>query len=85
VKADEAVRLHFVNDSAQTHRFSAPAFFRAAQLRDHDKALVHSGALRLPPFSDETIAFVPKAGRYEVRGDNLFRRVLGMTATIVVE
>jgi len=85
LKADEAVRLHFVNNSAQAHRFVAPAFFRTAQLRDRDRRLVRGGAVRLPPYSDETIAFIPKAGRYEVTGDNIFRRVLGMTATIVVQ
>jgi hypothetical protein len=85
LKADTPVRLRFVNNSAEAHRFSAPAFFRAAQLRDRDKSLVHGGALRLAPFSDETIAFIPRVGRYKVAGDNLFRRVLGMTATIIVE
>jgi hypothetical protein len=85
LKADEAVRLRFVNNSAQTHRFSAGAFFRGAQLRGRDKALVRGGALTVRPFSDETLALVPKAGRYKVSGDNVFRRALGMTATIVVE
>jgi hypothetical protein len=85
LKADEAVRLRFVNNSEQPHRFSAPAFFRRAELRDHDRDAVRGGALRLPPLSDRTIALVPKAGRYKVTGDNVFRRVLGMTATIVVE
>ncbi len=85
LKADEAVRLHFVNNSGQVHRFSAPGLFRNAELRDRDKALVHGGSLRLAPYSDETIAFVPKAGRYKATGDNVFRGVLGMTATIVVE
>jgi hypothetical protein len=85
LKADEAVRLHFVNNSAQAHRFSAPDFFRSAQLRDRDRRLVRGGSVRLAPYSDETIAFVPKAGRYKVSGDNIFRRTLGMTATIVVQ
>jgi urease beta subunit len=85
LKADEAVRLRFVNNSEQPHRFSAAAFFRRAQLRDRDRDLARGGALRLAPLSDRTIALVPKAGRYKVSGDNVFRRVLGMTATIVVE
>jgi hypothetical protein len=85
LKADEAVRLRFVNNSAQTHRFSAGAFFRDAQLRGRDKALVRGGALTVRPFADETLALVPKAGRYKASGDNVFRRALGMTATIVVE
>ena len=85
LKADEAVRLRFVNNSEQPHRFSAAAFFRNAQLRGRDRALVRGGAIRVAPLSDETIALVPKAGRYKVTGDNLFRRLLGMNATIVVE
>lgn len=85
LKADEAVQLRFVNDSGQTHRFSAPAFFRNAELRTRDRELLHHGSLTLPPFADETIALVPRAGHYKIRGDNLFRRVLGMTAKIVVE
>lgn len=85
LKADEAVRLRFVNNSAQPHRFLAGAFFHNAQLRGRDRERVRHGALRLAPFSDETIALVPRAGRYKVSGDNVFRRVLGMTATIVVE
>jgi hypothetical protein len=85
LKADEPVRLRFVNNSGQTHRFIAGSFFRNAQLRPRDRGLVRGGTLRLAPFSDETIALVPKAGRYKISGDNVFRRVLGMTATIVVQ
>jgi hypothetical protein len=85
LKAGEPVRLHFVNNSEQPHAFSAPAFFRAIELRGRDRALVRHGALHLAPLSDETIAFVPRAGRYSVSGDNLFRRVIGMRARIVVE
>jgi hypothetical protein len=85
LKADAPVRLHFVNNSAQPHRFSAGAFFRGAELRTNDRELVRGGAVRLAPFGDETIALVPKAGRYKVGGDNTFRKVLGMSATIIVE
>jgi len=85
LKAGEPVRLRFVNNSEQPHRFYAPAFFRFADLRGRDKALLRGGRLDVAPLSDETIAFVPRKGRYKVRGDNLFRRVLGMTARIVVE
>lgn len=85
LKAGEPVRLHFVNNSEQPHAFIAPAFFRSIDLRGRDRARVRHGALRLPPLSDETIAFVPRPGRYAVSGDNLFRRVIGMRARIVVE
>ena len=85
LKANEAVRLRFVNNSAQTHRFSAGAFFRRAELRDRDRDRLRGGSLVVRPFDDATIALVPKAGRYKVEGDNLFRRELGMSATILVE
>lgn len=83
--AGEPVKLRFVNDSGQVHRFSAPAFFRNVQLSDHTRSLVHHGTVRLAPYEVETVAFVPRTGRYKVTGDNLFRRVLGMSATIVVQ
>ena len=85
LKAGEPVRLHFVNNSEQPHAFSAPAFFRSIELRGRDRGLIRHGALHLTPLSDETIAFVPRAGRYSVSGDNLFRRMIGMRARIVVE
>jgi hypothetical protein len=85
LKADAPVRLRFVNNSEQPHRFSAAAFFRNAQVKGRDRALVRGGSIRVAPLSDETIALVPRAGRYKVSGDNVFRRVLGMSATIVVE
>jgi hypothetical protein len=85
LKAGEPVRLRFVNNSEQPHRFYAPGLFRSAELRERDSKLLRNGGLDVAPLSDETIAFVPKKGRYKVRGDNLFRRVIGMTARIVVE
>src|SRR3954469_3006021 len=66
LRAGEPVRLHFVNNSEQPHTFIAPAFFRSIDLRGRDRALVRHGALRLAPLSDETIAFIPRPGRYAV-------------------
>jgi plastocyanin len=85
LKAGEPVRLRFVNNSEQRHSFSAPDFFRAAGLRGRDRRLVKNGAVAAPPLSETTLLLVPKAGRYEAHGDNLFRRMLGMSARIVVE
>jgi uncharacterized cupredoxin-like copper-binding protein len=85
LKAGEPVRLRFVNNSEQRHRFSAPDFFRRAQLRRRDGRLVRGGTISVAPLSEETIVVVPKAGAYKVAGDNVFRRVLGMSARIVVK
>jgi plastocyanin len=85
LKAGEPVRLRFVNNSNERHRFAAAAFFRAAAIRPGDSDAVAHGGLVLPPLTTRTIGLVPKAGRYPVRGDNLVHRFLGMTARIDVE
>jgi len=85
LKAAEPVRLRFVNNSEQPHSFSAPGFFAHARLRGRDRERVRGGAVLAPPLSETTIMLVPAAGRYPARGDNLFRRMLGMRATILVE
>jgi hypothetical protein len=85
LKAGEPVRLRFVNNSERGHSFSAPGFFAHARLRGRDRGLVKGGALVAPPLSETIVMLVPAAGRYEARGDNLFRRMLGMRATILVE
>jgi hypothetical protein len=85
LKAGEPVRLRFVNDSEERHRFAAAAFFRAARIRPLDADAIQGGAIVLPPLSTRTIGLVPKAGRYRVAGDNIIHHILGMAARIVVE
>jgi plastocyanin len=85
LKAGEPVRLRFVNNSNERHRFSAPGFFRSAQLRRRDSAMVKGGAIDVRALSTQTVVLVPKKGRYRMTGGNLFRRVLGMGGTIIVE
>ena len=85
LEAGKPVRLRFVNNSNQSHEFSARGFFRTAQLRGRDARLVADGSLEVGPLSTETIALVPKAGRYRVSSGNLLHRLLGMTGKIVVE
>jgi plastocyanin len=85
LKAGQPVRLRFVNNSNERHRFSAAAFFRAAEVRPFDAGAVRGGAIVLPPLSTRTIGLVPRAGRYRVAGDNIIHHLLGMTARIVVE
>jgi urease beta subunit len=85
LKADRPVRIRFVNDSHQRHDFTAPGFFRNARLRKRDVEIIRRGSIRVEPLSTRTIALVPRAGRYRVASRDLRRRVLGMTARIVVE
>lgn len=85
LEAGRPVRLRFVNAGRGSHSFSAPAFFRAAELRAGDGDLVASGRFRLAPGERRTIALVPARGRYNVRSANLAQWALGMRAVIVVE
>ena len=85
LKAGEPVRLRFVNNSNQGHSFAAGDFFRDSRLRRRDARRIEDGSLKVPPLSTETIALVPKAGRYDAGSGSFLRRLLGMKARIVVE
>lgn len=85
LEAGRPVKLRFVNQGQATFSFSAPAFFRSARLRSGDSELAGGGHFRLAPGERRTIALVPAPGRYRVRSGNLIHRLLGMTATIIVE
>ena len=85
LKADAPVRLRFVNNSNRGLTFSAGGFFRAAQLRRRDSAVVKGGAIDVPPLSTRTVVLVPRKGRYKAQGANLLHRLLGMSGRIIVE
>ena len=85
LKAGEAVRLRLVNTSNQGHSFSAEDFFKGAQMRRRDAALVKGGQITVPPLSTREVVLVPKPGRYKASSGNLLRRLMGMSARIVVE
>jgi plastocyanin len=85
LKAGEAVRLRFVNNSNQGLTFAAGDFFRSAQMRRRDSDSVKGGAIRVPPLSTRTVVLVPKAGRYRAQGANFLHRLLGMGGRIIVE
>jgi len=85
LRAGEPVRLRFVNTTNQGLSFSAGGFFRNAQLRRRDSALVRDGSIEVPPLSTRTVVLVPKAGRYKATGANFLHRLLGMSGRIIVE
>jgi len=85
LKAGEPVRLRFVNNSNEPHRFAAGAFFARAEVRGGDRELVRRGEVAVPPLSERTVALVPKAGRYAMQGAPLAQRLLGMHGRIIVE
>jgi plastocyanin len=83
--AGEPVRLNFINQGQTRFSFSAEDFFRAAQVRSGDAQYVIDGRVELAPGERRTIALVPAAGRYGARSHNVYHRVMGMRAEIIVE
>jgi len=85
LKAGEPVRMRFINNSTTAHSFSARDFFASGEIRPRDRKLVSSGKIMVRPGEEREVLIVPKAGRYGARSGSLYRRVLGMTARIVVK
>ena len=85
LEAGRPVKLRFVNQGQAAFSFVARGFFRAARVRSGDAEAVRNGVLRLAPGERRTIALVPARGRYRARSNNLFHRLLGMNASIIVE
>ncbi len=84
-KAGEPLRLRLINNSVEPHSFSAGAFFRGSEVRTRERALVAGGSVTVGPGETREILLVPKAGRYTARCPNLFHRIMGMRARIIVE
>lgn len=83
--AGQPARLVFYNQSATPLGFRAESFFEAAQVRSGDADLVANGGMVLAPGETRSVTLVPARGRYRMRSQNWFRRLIGMSAVIVVE
>lgn len=84
-RAGEPLRLRLINNSGETHSFSAKGFFNAAEVRSRERKAIGNGSVSVGPGETREILIVPKAGRYSARCSNLFHHVMGMRARIVVE
>jgi uncharacterized cupredoxin-like copper-binding protein len=85
LKAGQPVRLRLINNSSIAHSFSAGDFFSSGEVRPREKKLLSGGKIEVGPGNTREVLIVPKAGRYSARCANLFHRVMGMSASIVVE
>jgi plastocyanin len=85
LKAGQPVRLRFVNNSHIPHSFGAGGFFRKAEYRNRDKGGVGSGSVQVGPGDTLEVVLVPVAGRYSASCSNLYHRIMGMRARIIVE
>ena len=85
LEAGRPIKLRFVNNGRANLSFSAPDFFRAAQVRRRDAHWLRGGGFRLAPGERRTIALVPAPGRYRARSAFVLHRLRGMSAQIIVE
>ena len=85
LRAGEPLRLRLINNSTIPHSFSAGGFFGTGEVRSRERAFVKGGRVEVGPGETREILIVPKAGRYSARCSNLFHRVMGMSADIVVK
>jgi plastocyanin len=85
LKAGQPVRLRLINNSSEAHSFSAGSFFAAGQVRPRERGLVSGGTVQVRAGETREILLVPAAGRYSARCANLFHKIMGMSARIVVE
>lgn len=85
LKAGEPLRLRLTNNSTIAHSFNSEAFFRKADVRPRERELTKRGRIEVPAGGSREILLVPAAGRYSARCGNLYHRLVGMRADIIVE
>lgn len=83
--AGRPTRLVFYNSSRVSLSVSGRDFFGNARVRDGDLAAEEGGHFILAPGQTRAITLVPATGRYRINSGSWFRRVLGMSARIIVE
>jgi uncharacterized cupredoxin-like copper-binding protein len=79
-----AYRLHIVNRGKEQHEFTAPEFFRAAEIADPAVLNRDRTEIEIPPGVTKDLEFVPlRAGRYPLRCSD--HDWAGMTGEITVK
>lgn len=85
LEAGRPTRLVFYNNSRTRLSLHAGSFFANAYIRSGDADLVRDGGLVLAPGETRTIMLVPTEGRYRMRSRSWLRRLIGMSALIIVD
>jgi uncharacterized cupredoxin-like copper-binding protein len=77
-------RLHIDNRGNEMHEFTAPEFFKAAEIRDPAVLNADKTEIEVPPGKSKDLEFVaPRAGRYKLRCSD--HDWAGMLGEITVE
>jgi uncharacterized cupredoxin-like copper-binding protein len=83
-KRGVAYRLHIDNRGKEMHEFTAPEFFKAAEIRDPAVLNADKTEIEVPPGKAKDLEFVaPQPGRYPLRCSD--HDWAGMTGEITVE
>lgn len=80
--AGRSVRLLFTNTSGGGHDFTAPAFFASAR---NLVGPVERGQVELGGHATATVMLSPARGRYPVKCSHFAHKMMGMSATIIVD
>ena len=83
-KRGVAYRLHIDNPGKEMHEFTAPEFFKAAEIRDPSVLNADKTEIEVPPGKAKDLEFVvQRAGRYPLRCSD--HDWAGMIGEITVE
>lgn len=85
LEAGRPTRLVFYNNSRTQLSLHAGGFFANAYIRSGDDELVRDGGIVLAPGETRAVTLVPTPGRYRMRSGSWLRRLIGMSALIIVE
>ncbi len=84
LRKGQAYRLHFVNAGSGGHNFSAPEFFKAAQVDPGDAGTLHDGTVDLEKGEAKDVRLVPTAGSYKIKCTHFMHTTFGMKGSIDV-
>ena len=85
LEAGRPTRLVFYNETRTPLTFDAGGFFARSYVRSGDRDMVRSGLITLRPSETRAVTLVPTEGRYRIRSRSWLRRIIGMSALIIVE
>ena len=80
--ANRPVRLVFSNRSGSAHDFSAPDFFASAQGSGEPG---RRGKVEVRANGEAVVTLVPARGNYRAKCTHFGHRMMGMSATIIVD
>lgn len=85
LEAGRPTRIVFHNNTNARVSLDAGGFFANAYIRRGDEDVVRGGGMVLDPGETRAVTLVPTPGRYRMRSGSWLRRLIGMSALILVE